>query len=78
MKSTYIHLTDDLDRLQLPALTDVELQLLNIYWRKKEMDEFLPQIAIKATSVEIAAVALSQLAVMEKQLLEVLHELSER
>ena len=64
--------SDDLSRLGLPPLSKTEEQLLNIYWCKKELDEFLPQIASYASPKELTAITLSQLAIMEKQILQML------
>ena len=63
---------DDLSRVGLPPLTQTEEQLLNIYWCKKELEEFLPQIATYATTKELTAITLSQLAIIEKQILQIL------
>jgi len=51
-------------------------QLLNIYWAKKELEEFLPKIGSYATSKEVVAITLAQLAMMEKQIVSILHKLS--
>ena len=53
-------------------------KILNIYWYKKELDEFLPQIATYATPNEIASITLSQMAIMEKQLIAILHEIAKQ
>ena len=44
-------------------------QLLEIYWAKKELDEFLPRIATYANPHEISNIALSQLAMIEKRVI---------
>ena len=63
---------DDVSRIGLPTLSQTEEQLLNIYWCKKELEEFLPQIATYATTKELTAITLSQLAIIEKQILQIL------
>ena len=62
----------------MPDDATLDDKLLNIYWYKKELDEFLPQIATYATPSEIAAITLSQLSIIEKQLIAILYELSKR
>lgn len=64
--------SDDVSRIGLPTLSQTEEQLLNIYWCKKELDEFLPQIASYASPKELTAITLSQLSIMEKQILQIL------
>lgn len=44
-------------------------QLLEIYWAKKELEEFLPRIATYAHPHEVANIALSQLAMIEKRVI---------
>jgi len=66
------NLPDDMSRIGLPPLSQIEEQLLNIYWCKKELEEFLPQIATYATTKELTAITLSQLAIMEKQIVQIL------
>lgn len=41
-----------------------------IYWCKKQLGEFLPNISTYATPREISAIALSQASLMEKHLVE--------
>lgn len=48
------------------SLTD---QLLEIYWAKKELEEFLPKIATYANAREVTNIAISQLAMMEKRII---------
>lgn len=67
---------DDVTRIGMPPLSQTEEQLLNIYWYKKELDEFLPQIATYATTKELTAITLSQLAIMEKQILQILKSIA--
>lgn len=76
MKNSNDILPDDLSRIGLPPLTRTEEQLLNIYWCKKELDEFLPQIATYATPKELTAITLSQLAIMEQHLIQILKSIS--
>ncbi|MFT3794170.1 hypothetical protein [Flavobacterium sp.] len=45
---------------------------------KKELDEFLPQIATYATPKELTAITLSQLAIIEKQILHLLHNIAKK
>lgn len=51
-------------------------QLINIYWAKKELEEFLPKIGTYATSKEVVAITLAQLTMMEKQIVSILHKMS--
>jgi hypothetical protein len=74
MKNSNNALRDDIIRIGMPALSPIEERILNIYWFKKELEEFLPQIATYATPKEIAAIALSQLAIMEKLVVQSLYE----
>jgi hypothetical protein len=62
----------------MPEDAPLDEKLLNIYWYKKELDEFLPQIATYATPNEIASITLSQLSIIEKQLVAILQELAKR
>jgi len=55
----------------------LEEKILNIYWFKKELEEFLPPIAAYATPEEITAITLSQLTMMEDLLIRVLYDLSQ-
>lgn len=48
-----------------------------MYWHKKELEEFLPQIATYASPKELTAITLSQLAIMEKQIVNILQMMSE-
>lgn len=47
-------------------------QLLEIYWAKKELEEFLPRIANYAHAHEVANIALSQLSMIEKRVIWIL------
>lgn len=67
---------DELALDGLPQLSTVEEQLLQIYWCKKELDSFLPNIATYATPKEITAITLSQLAIMENHLIGLLQKMS--
>lgn len=67
---------DDLSRVGLPPLSVIEEKLLKVYWFKKELEEFLPQIATYASPKELTAITLSQLAMMENQIVQILHELA--
>lgn len=71
------HTTDDVSRIGLPPLSETEEKLLDLYWHKKELEEFLPQIASYATPKELTAITLSQLAIMEKQILQILYNISQ-
>jgi|GEM_PF-5526209 len=51
-------------------------QLINIYWAKKELEEFLPKIGTYATAKEVVAITLAQLAMMEKQIVSLLQKMS--
>lgn len=62
----------------MPDDAPLDEKLLNLYWYKKELDEFLPQIATYATPNEIAAITLSQLSIIEKQIIAILQEISKR
>lgn len=62
----------------MPDDASLDEKLLNIYWYKKELEEFLPQIATYASAQEVARIAVSQLAIIEIQLLAILYELSQQ
>jgi hypothetical protein len=62
----------------MPDDAPLDQKLLNIYWYKKELDEFLPQIATYATPNEIASITLSQLSIIEKQLVSILQEIAKK
>ena len=62
----------------MSELSETENQLLSIYWCKKELDEFLPQIATYASTKELTAITLSQLSIMEKQIVKILHNMAKR
>lgn len=51
-------------------------RLQEIYWAKKELDEFLPNIAKYAKPEDIVSITLAQLALIEKQVILTLEELS--
>ena len=61
----------------MPDDAALDDKILNIYWYKKELEEFLPQIATYASPQEIATITLSQLAIMERQLLAILGGIAE-
>lgn len=61
----------------MPNEASLDDKLLNIYWYKKELEEFLPQIATYASPQEISTIALSQLAILEKQLIAILYDLAQ-
>lgn len=67
---------EDLSRSGMPQLSPVEEQLLQIYWFKKELDSFLPNIATYATPKELTAITLSQLAIMESHLVGLLQRMA--
>ncbi len=54
-----------------------EERLLNIYWEKKNLEEFLPQIATYSSTQELVAITIAQLAVIDKQLVALLKEISD-
>ena len=60
----------------MPNEASLDEKLLNIYWYKKELEEFLPQIATYASANEVAAITLSQLMIIEKQLIAILQDLA--
>lgn len=62
----------------MPSDASIDEKMLNIYWYKKELEEFLPQIATYATPAEIASITISQLAIIEKQLIAILNDLSDK
>ncbi|RZJ31336.1 MAG: hypothetical protein EOO48_02410 [Flavobacterium sp.] len=77
MKKTFTHdVNGDAFQFVMPADAPLDQKILNIYWYKKELDEFLPQIATYATAQEVANITISQLAIIEKQLIAILGELS--
>lgn len=61
----------------LPNLALIEQKLLDIYWHKKELDDFMPQLALNATPKELAAITLSQLAIIEKDVVQLLKHLAQ-
>lgn len=67
---------EDFTRVGHVNLSEAEEQLLNIYWCKKELEGYLPNIAKYATPKEVAAITISQLAIMEKHLLALLQQIS--
>lgn len=54
----------------------IDDQLLNIYWAKKELEEFLPKIGTYANAKEVVAITLAQLSMMEKQIVQLLHRIA--
>jgi len=56
--------------------TSFDDQLLNIYWAKKELEEFLPKIGTYASAKEVVGITLAQLSMMEKQIVALLQKLS--
>ena len=64
-------------RNPIPIVEGFEERLLNIYWEKKNLEEFLPQIATYSTQQELVAVTISQLSVIDKQLVALLKEISD-
>lgn len=50
-------------------------KLLDIYWAKKELDGYLPNIAKYAKPEEVSVIALTQLRAVEKQVLKLMQEL---
>jgi hypothetical protein len=68
----------DAFRFVMPDDSSLDEKLLNIYWYKKELDEFLPQLATYSTPQEIASITISQLGIIEKQIIAILDEMSKR
>ncbi len=66
----------DTNQLGMPKLSGIEEQLFNIYWCKKELESYLPNIANYATPKEVTAITLSQLAIMESHLISLLKNIS--
>lgn len=58
-------------------ISSLDGQLIDIYWAKKELEEFLPKIGTYATAKEVVAITLAQLEMMEKQMVSMLHKMSE-
>jgi len=56
--------------------TSFDDELLNIYWAKKELEEFLPKIGTYASAKEVVSITLAQLSMMEKQIVALLQKLS--
>jgi len=56
--------------------TTFDGQLLAIYWEKKDLDAFLPQIASYATPKELLNITLSQLSKMEKRIIWLLEAMA--
>lgn len=67
-KSQQLFLTDE--------ETTFEDQLLAMYWEKKDLDAFLPQIALYATPKELLNITLSQLSKMEKRIILLLEAMA--
>ena len=59
---------------ETPAIDD---QILNIYWAKKELEEFLPKIGTYANAREVVAITLAQLSMMEKQIIQLLQRIAQ-
>lgn len=55
--------------INLTSEFSLDAQLLEIYWAKKELEEFLPKIATYAQAGEVANIALSQLTMIEKRII---------
>lgn len=55
--------------IQFTSEFSLDDQLLEIYWAKKELEEFLPKIATYAQPNEVANIALSQLTIIEKRVI---------
>jgi hypothetical protein len=53
-------------------------RILNIYWEKKSLEAFLPKIATYSDAKQLAAITLSQLSIIDKQLVWLLQELSQQ
>lgn len=52
-------------------------RLIEIYWDKKNIEEFLPKIATYSSQKELVAITLAQLSIIEKQLIRLMHEIAE-
>lgn len=78
MKNSNDIIPNDLTHIGMSELSETENQLLNIYWCKKELDEFLPQIATYASTKELTAITLSQLSIIEKQIVKILHNMAQK
>jgi len=52
-------------------------RLIKIYWDKKNLEEFLPQIAGYSSPKELLAITLSQLSIIEKELVWLMQEIAE-
>jgi hypothetical protein len=76
MKET-IPTKTDANGIVTPKLSFIEEQLYQIYWCKKELEGYLPNIATYATPKELMAITLSQLAAMESHLINLLKNISE-
>ena len=51
-------------------------RLLQIYWEKKNLESFLPQIATYSSTKELTAITLAQLSMIEKELIWLLKDMS--
>lgn len=78
MKNSNDAIPNDFPHIGASELSDTENQLLNIYWCKKELDDFLPQIATYASPKELTAITLSQLSIIEKQIVKILHNMAKK
>ena len=55
----------------------IDDHILNIYWAKKELEEFLPKIGTYANAREVVAITLAQLSMMEKQIIQLLQRIAQ-
>lgn len=65
----------DANSFDMPQLSTLEHELISLYWHKKDLDEFLPQIAVYASPKELTAITLSQLAILEKEIVGILQRM---
>lgn len=66
--------------LQKPAAKNhksIDDQLLDLYWAKKELEDFLPGLSKHKSSGEICAITLAQLQNMEKTIVQLLQSLAQ-
>lgn len=56
--------------------SDLHQRLIEVYWNKKNLEEFLPQIATYSSPKEMLSITLSQLSIMENQLVWLMREIS--
>ena len=63
--------------LPIQCSESIHERLIEIYWDKKNIEEFLPKIATYSSQKELVAITLAQLSIIEKQLIRLMREIAE-